>query len=250
MNKLVLQSFATLPLTLVAYLLINYAAQVQAIEGTPLTDEVTAPAKEKISIRVGTIVFPPLVQKDSDGRCHGNSIDNIYRIFQSDVFAVEIYCATPARIYRDFANANVDITLNIKSTDSLADNVYFSKHPTNVLEVILYSKKDSDIRTVSSIYQFNYHGIRDSLVSEGYKMIDQANSKEAITVFIRGGTDALLSYKMPFEYYSAQVLERASFGRIKVEYDEKSLMKVPTYFVVNKSSPYAELIITTIDAKN
>lgn len=250
MTTSVPQTFATSTLTLFACLLINYAAQVHASENTSLTDELTATAKEKIPIRVGTIVFPPLVQKDPDGRCHGNSIDNIHRIFQPDVFAVEIYCATPARVYRDFANANIDLTLNIKSTDSLAENVYFSKYPTNVLEVMLYSKKDGDIKTVSTIYQFNYHGIRDSLVSEGYKMIDQANSKEAITVFIRGGTDALLSYKMPFEYYSAQVLERASFGRGKVAYDEKSVIKVPTYFVVNKSSPYAELIITTIDAKN
>lgn len=206
-----------------------------------------SPVKSKESIVVGLIVFPPLVQQDFEGRCFGSTVERIYEIFLDSPFSVDLYCATPARVYRDLSNGKLDLTVNVKSTESLVDMVYFSKSPVNMLEVILYSNKNSGISSVSAIRQFSYHGIRDKLLLEGYSIYDQPNSKEAITLFLRGGTNALISYRLPFEFYLNELLKSGAYTRDGSTLEVKSLLKVPTYFVVNKTSQHSQSLLAILN---
>ncbi|WP_371196126.1 hypothetical protein [Glaciecola sp. SC05] len=223
---------------------------VSASPASQLVQNSVSSGQIKLSVKVGLIVFPPLIQQDNEGRCTGSAVDTIYRTFPASDYNIELYCATPARVYRDFEDGKIDITINVKSTVSLVDTVYFSENPIDVLEVVLYAKDLDTTSSVSAIHLFNYHGMREQLLLENYQIFDQPNGKEAITTFIRGGTDAVLSYRGPFEYYVEQILDRSAFAREHLTFEEKSLLKVPTYFVVNKSSIYSKQFIDQIDAKN
>jgi polar amino acid transport system substrate-binding protein len=202
---------------------------------------------ENQRLNIGLIVFPPYIQQDEKGNCFGPTIETIRSVLPAESYLLNIYCTTPARIYRDFENGKIDITINIKSTEGLSKDVYFSDKPARTLEIMLYSRKDREISTVSAIRQFNYDGVRQELENSGYKIIDQANSKEAVVTFLRGGTDALVSYKMPFDYYKNQLFKDASNFGFDAQYTEHQMLSVTTHFVVNKKNLQAEALIEQIN---
>lgn len=201
-------------------------------------------------ISVGLIVFPPMVEKSNDGICSGNAIEQINSVLPETEYDLSIYCTTPARVYRDLASGKIDVTVNVKSTESLGENVYFSKEPLYILEVKLYTAIDAKASSVSAIRFFNYHGMRDKLLAENYQFQDHTNSKEAITVFIRGGSDALISYRTPFEYYLEQIQSKQGLAKEGFEYETRDLVDVPTYFVINMSSRHAQHLLEVINQRN
>lgn len=201
----------------------------------------------KITVRVGLIIFPPEVQRVNNDKCYGKALDRLEKIFPASEFKLDIYCASPARIYRDFASNKIDLTINIKSTNSLPDNIHFSKIPYATLTVMFYSNTGKNDKTISSVNKFEYHGIREQLTAKGYRFLDRSNAKEALTVFLRGTSSHLIGYRAPFEYYLEQHKLNTNDTGLNVNYTAKQLLNVPTYFAINTQRKHAEAIIEHVE---
>jgi hypothetical protein len=167
---------------------------------------------EKQTIRAGLIIFPPFIDQLENNQCYGMAIDDLKKIFPPDKYDLNIYCASPSRIYRDFNKGFVDLTINVKTTSSLASNILYSERPYRSLQIFLYS-----------------------------------NTKEALAVFLRGGSDAILSYKLPFEHYLQAGDKSGLFGSFDVSYQEEFLGSSPTFFAINKRNKSAEKFKKKID---
>ncbi|MFT6267737.1 MAG: polar amino acid transport system substrate-binding protein [Alphaproteobacteria bacterium] len=200
------------------------------------------------NIVVGLITFPPFIQKEGNDKCYGSAIDDLQKIFSEHLYTLTFYCAPPSRIYRDFNQGLIDITINVKSTESLRANIIYSQKYYEVLEVVLYSKESKQNQKVASIRSYNYHGTRQKLEFEGYEFVDVANTKEAIAVFLRGGTDSLLSYRQPFEHYFNDGAKKRRYAAFNVSFTQKSFISVPSYFAVNTKNRKAQEIVDKIDA--
>jgi polar amino acid transport system substrate-binding protein len=205
-----------------------------------------------IKLNVGLIVFPPLIQQAANDKCFGEAIDTIADIFPYPEYALNIYCSTPSRIYRDFSQNKIDITFNIKSSTSLGNNIYYSTIPYSEVELILYSRSSTnyhqgDKKTISAIRGYGYNGTRNQLELEGYVFYDHSNTRAATTFFLRGASTSLISYKEPFEYYVNKLKKRRSFRDLSVAFTELSISKVKTYFVVNGKHKHAKKLLDKIN---
>lgn len=189
---------------------------------------------QKQNLVIGLIIFPPYMNKNADGKCYGSAIADIRNIFPRKDYQLELYCASPLRIYRDFNKGDVDITINIKSTKVLSKNVIYSREPYQLLDIVLNTRLQSTNKKIVSISGYNYDGVRDELSRQGYQFIDVANTKEAVTVFFRGGADAILSYKKPFEHYESLVRQNVQLNHANNVSKQTILKATPTYFTVNK----------------
>jgi polar amino acid transport system substrate-binding protein len=206
--------------------------------------------QQNLTINVGLTVFPPLVQEDEAGNCTGATIDKIMSTFPPDKYQVNIYCSTPARVYRDLANSKIDLTVNVKSTKSMIDDVYFSEAPAVTLEVLLLSYPENKVKSISAIRQFSYGSTRETLEKQGLLILDQSNSKEAVTVFLRRGTDAIVTYRSPFYFYYDEILKKNSLIERDIIFNEVSLGEVGAFFVVNRKSTNALRLIEIINEAN
>lgn len=205
------------------------------------------PLAEKQTVNAGLIIFPPFIQQEKNEECYGLAIEDLIKIFPSEKYNLNIYCASPSRIYRDFNEGFIDITINVKTTLSLASNVLYSKRPFGVLEVVLYSRDVEKPYTIAAIRSFDYSGQRQQLETQGFTFVELPNTKEAIAVFLRGGTDAILSYKGPFEHYMAEGEKNQGFSSLNVSFKQEFLTSTPTYFAVNKRNKFANELMKTID---
>jgi polar amino acid transport system substrate-binding protein len=185
--------------------------------------------QQNLTINVGLTVFPPLVQEDEAGNCTGATIDKIMSTFPPDKYQVNIYCSTPARVYRDLAN---------------------SKAPAVTLEVLLLSYPENKVKSISAIRQFSYGSTRETLEKQGLLILDQSNSKEAVTVFLRRGTDAIVTYRSPFYFYYDEILKKNSLIERDIIFNEVSLGEVGAFFVVNRKSTNALRLIEIINEAN
>ena len=199
-----------------------------------------------IDINVGLVLFPPNIQQSAGNECFGSAVDTLHETFPETRYKLHVYCATPARVYSDFEHAKIDMTINIKTTQSLPKEAFFSEDPVQILDVMLYSRNGKKLSTISAIRRFSYHGIRNQLILEGRTIIDQANSKEAIVTFLRGGTDGLISYRRPFEFYFADIVSNNSFMNNTSDYTEEKLVSVPTYIVINPKSQHSKRLISEL----
>lgn len=201
-------------------------------------------------IRVGLVIFPPLVVKETNDSCYGDAIDYVKKVLRSTRLPLQFYCGSAARIYNDFNQNKLDITINTKATKALNKTAHFSTKPYTKLEVMLYSKKDFSNKTVSAINKFEYHGERSRLLKKGYKFIDKANARQAFMVFLRQHTHHLISYKKPIDYYLSNSHESNTFKRLDSGFAEQFLFEVPTYLVVNTNSHLSTKLIDSIEAYN
>jgi polar amino acid transport system substrate-binding protein len=236
---------------IVSTLLLLVSAQIyaqQSIDTNPSQQQALVNSTtSKMRVNVGLTVFPPISYNNDSGTCIGAGVDIIRDIFASSEYQINLYCATPARVYRDLTNGNVDVTINVKSTEGLTQDVYFSDMPYQMLKVMLYSRNLTTKGRIAAIKQFTYHGEKQQFIDQGYEMVLQANSKEAMTVFLRGGSQGLLSYQMPFDFY------REVLGGLSIQDGltetilETELILVPSYFVINKKSRHSEAILQRIN---
>lgn len=203
---------------------------------------------KKQTITAGLIIFPPFIDQLENNQCYGMAIDDLKKIFPADKYDLNIYCASPSRIYRDFNEGFVDLTINVKTTSSLASNIKYSKLPYRSLEIFLYSKSVLQPLKIAAIRSYNYNGARLALESKGNTFVDLSNTKEALAVFLRGGSDAILSYKQPFEHYLQEGAKSGSFGSINVSYQQEFLGSSPTFFAINKRNKSADELAKKIDA--
>lgn len=198
-------------------------------------------------ITIGLIIFPPFINQEANEKCSGSAIEDLHIIFPKEQYRLTIYCSSPSRIYRDFNSGKIDITMNIKTTETLTTNIIYSDKSYEELQVCLYTRPATSIKTVSAIRKYSYHGMRNKLQQDGYEFVDFSNTKEAAAVFLREGTDALISYKRPFEYYLQMKNQRGRFQGLYNSYSEQLLTTVPTYFAISKLSKHADELITKIN---
>jgi len=204
--------------------------------------------KPSAAIRVGLIIFPPIIEKQIDDQCHGPALTDIRRLFAAQDLKVNFLCASPSRIYRLFNENKIDLTINVKSTSSLANNVLYSERPYIQLSVSLYTRQDASNKDISSVNKFEYHGMRDKLSREGYEFKDQGNPEESFAVFLRGGTDYLISYKRPFNAYLQTISQVQTISVLDTNFTEEVLTTAPSFFIVNGNSKNAELILEVVNA--
>jgi polar amino acid transport system substrate-binding protein len=229
-----------------AWVLLFGALSTNVVNAEPYSPQ----SIERMRVNVGLTVFPPYVQQDTLGHCFGNIVDEVINMFPSEKYELSLYCATPARVYRDLSNSAIDLTVNVKSTKRMAEHVYFSNAPAVNLEVLLLSYPQRSVKSVAAIREFSYGDTRESLENQGVKIVEQSNSKEAVTVFLRGGTDAIVTYRSPFSYYYDEILQNTSLVDQTIAFDEVSLGKVGAYFVINQKSQSADKLLEIVNTAN
>lgn len=205
------------------------------------------PALEKQIVNAGLIIFPPFIQQKENNKCFGSAVDDLQKIFPADTYTLNIHCASPLRIYRDFNEGFIDLTINVKTTISLESNVLYSRLPYRELEIVLYSRDIEKPYSIAAIRAFSYSGTRKALVDKGYTFVDLSTTKDAIAVFLRGGTDAILSYRRPFEHYLDESFKNKGFGSLNLSFKQEYLASTPTFFAINRRNEQADELLKKIN---
>ena len=214
-----------------------------------IEDEIkTSPNSTKLTI--GLIVFPPYILQADNNECYGDAVDKLTAIFEPYNYDITFYCSSPSRIYRDFNSGYIDISINVKSTSAIEGNALYSEQPYEILRVSVFKKnttKTSNVKSLSSIRKYNYHGMRNKLDKEGYRFIDSNNTREAIAVFMREQEIGLISYADPFYYYLEKVNNMRNLGNLKENISERVLIEAPTFYIINKQREDAATLKQIID---
>jgi polar amino acid transport system substrate-binding protein len=205
-------------------------------------------AEEAVTINFGVAVFKPYSSIDeSTGRCVGIGFDATKQLLKTYNIEINPSCASPARIYRSLSNGKVDLSLNIKSTLAVQDNVTFTTIPFDAL--ILNFHTNPDINNVNNkiaaIRGYDYHGFRDSLIQKGFEFVDVSNVEDAIRIFANKRTKYLLSYEGPLKAYveskdeSNNKIELLTLNNAKSEL----LIAIPTHYAISKKSPHHDILV-------
>src|SRR5690606_21589824 len=120
--------------------------------------------------------FPPYFVMTDNDNCGGEAVELSRSLLQNDDITLTTVCATPARLYKMLQSGEVDLTINIKHTRALPDNVSFVATPYVQLSLVLLTHGAAVAReklpTIAAIRGFDYHGQRQVLVDKGYSFID------------------------------------------------------------------------------
>ena len=92
---------------------------------------------------------------------------------------------------------------------------------------------------VSGIRGFDYLGHRQRIEKEGYQFNDLASANDAIEVFFRGRTKALITYEQPFANYLKTKLDNKLPEGISLT----EIQSIGTYYGVSKASPSHDAVI-------
>jgi polar amino acid transport system substrate-binding protein len=202
------------------------------------------PISAKESVTLGILVFPPHSRIDElTNECVGAFITITEKILAEYAINVDAVCAPPIRIYRMLENADVDFTINIKSTTALPKDIVFVDIPFSTLNLDLYSHKNAQsIKSVAAIRGFSYDGFRTKLLAQGYEFFDLPTSISAIQLFLKKRTNHLISYRAPVDYY---IQEKKL--NIKDSISILPLIDVPTYYGISSKSPHLEKLKAALD---
>ena len=196
------------------------------------------------NVTLGTLVFPPYSKLDpATNQCVGRFISITKKILAEYDINVDVVCAPPIRIYRFLKNADVDFTINIKSTQALPKDIVFVDTPFNNLSLDLYYHKDTQsIKSVAAIRGFSYHGFRTKLTAQGYEFFDLPTSISAIQLFLKKRSSHLISYRSPMKYY----IEEKKLN-INKDVSVLPLTDVPTYYAISGDSPHLNKLKSAFD---
>lgn len=202
------------------------------------------PASASSKVTLGVLLFPPHSQIDElTGKCVGRIVTITQKILAEYNINVDVVCAPPIRIYRLLENAEVDFTINIKSTQALPKDIVFVDTPFSTLQLDLYSHKNAlAMKSIAAIRGFSYHGFRTKLLDEGYEFFDLPTSISAIQLFIKKRTSHLISYRAPVDYY----IEEQQLNFKETVFVEP-LLEIPTYFGISGQSPQLETLKAAFD---
>jgi hypothetical protein len=177
---------------------------------------------------------------EQTNECVGDFITITEKILAEYAITLDVVCAPPIRIYRLLENAEVDFTINIKSTQALPKDIIFVDVPLSTLNLKLYAYKNpQSIKSVAAIRSFGYHGFRTKLMAEGYNFIDLPTSISAIQLFLKERTTHLISYRAPVDYH----LEEKKL-EFKASISVLPLLDVPTYYAISGKSPHLDKLRT------
>ncbi|MEW9797082.1 hypothetical protein [Alteromonas sp. CYL-A6] len=199
-----------------------------------------APAfAEQARVTLGASLFPPSAYIDEgSGKCVGENIEVASKILAHYNIELEVVCALPIRMYRLVERSEVDFTVNVKSTRALKPYVELIEPPLKQLIINLYHHgAQGDFRTISAIRGFDYEGGRQRLTEQHYQFIDLPTAASALELFLKGRSDALISYQSNVLHLQRQTALVLPEG-IKVT----PLLRVNAYFAVAKGSPHFELL--------
>ena len=202
---------------------------------------VSAYAYSAVEIRLGVHNFPPYFVMTDNANCSGEAVELSRRLLQSDDIKLTTVCATPARLYKMLQSGEVDLTINIKHTQALPDNVSFIAPPYVQLSLILLTHGAAVARekqpTIAAIRGFDYHGQRQLLSEKGYNLIDLPDSISAVEMFIKSRSSALLTYKAPFNHYLLQ--HNLPFAK---HYQCQLLEHIDAFYVISEQSTHKNYI--------
>jgi polar amino acid transport system substrate-binding protein len=204
----------------------------------------STPISARQNVTLGILVFPPHSKLDEvTNECVGRFVTITKKILAEYAINIDVVCAPPIRIYRLLENADVDFTINVKSTKALPKNIVFVDTPFDTLRLDLYTHKNTQFnKSVAAIRGFSYHGFRTSLTEQGYEFFDLPNSISAIQLFLKKRTRHLISYRSPVEYY----IEEKKLN-IKDDVSVSHLVDVPTYYAISGQSPHLKKLQAAFD---
>ena len=193
---------------------------------------------------LGVILFPPNVLIDEvTGECRGHGIQTTREILAEYSIEIDVICAPPVRIYRLLENAEIDFTINIKSTKGLPEDVTFIDKPYRILQLKLYSHLDrKNGKDVAAVRGFDYQGFRNKLIQQEYRFFDLPNSISSIQVFLKKRIPHLISYGGPYGYYI-----RDKKLKVSDAITSTHLYSVPTHYTITNKSPHLKALIAAFD---
>ena len=192
-------------------------------------------------IRLGVHNFPPYFVMTDNEHCGGEAVELSRNLLQNSDIKLTTVCATPARLYKMLQSGEVDLTINIKHTKALPDNVSFVATPFVQLSLVLLTHGAAVARekqpSIAAIRGFDYHGQRQVLGDKGYSFIDLPDSISAVEMFIKGRSSALLTYEAPFNYYLQQ--HNLPFEK---HYHCQVLEHIDAFYVISQQSAHKSYI--------
>lgn len=199
------------------------------------------PQAHSAEVRLGVHNFPPFFIVNADGSCGGEAVEQTRLILQSANLSLEVICATPARLYKMLQRGDIDFTINIKHTLALGEDVQFVEPPYGQLSLVLLTHGAAVARekrpTIAAIRGFDYHGQRQQLIEKGYTFVDMSDSIGAVDLFVKGRTNALITYEAPFNYYLQQ--QNLAFAP---HYQRFVLENLDTHYVISNASSRSALL--------
>lgn len=163
---------------------------------------VPADESRRQDVFYGIVAFPPLSIIDPNtSSCTGIAIDKLKAILEKKRLTLGGICAPAARVYKLIDAGEVDLTINVKSTEALKDSVNFFPVPFVTLTLVLVTNPSVDNNFVAAIRGFDYHGYRDQLSYDGLQLLDVPSANDATHLFMRGRTKYLITYLRPFNEF-------------------------------------------------
>ncbi len=193
----------------------------------------------KTSLTFGVAIFPPhTVFNKATKECEGLAIDITRAIFEQKGYSVDILCTSAARIFKMIELGEVDLTINIKSTEALRNHVTFIEPAFSNLQLNLYTNSAHPYDfSLATIRGYDYEGYRSQFENDGFIFVDVPSSEDSIRLFLQNRTFALLSYKGPFDFFIQQY-NLDSLDSITV----KELTLIQTHYAISrKSSHYVSM---------
>jgi polar amino acid transport system substrate-binding protein len=195
-------------------------------------------------VTLGLLVFPPESRLDEiTQECMGHYLDVSKKILAEYSIEIDVICAPPIRIYKLLENADIDFTINIKSTEALPDDLVFVETPFKTLYLDLYThKKLPSIKGVAAIRGFSYHGYRRKMLADGYTFIDLPTSISAIQVFLKKRSRHLITYRSQVNFYAKE-----KKLNIKNTLSVLPLINVTNHYGISAQSPHLAKIKFALD---
>ena len=187
----------------------------------------------------GLYPFPPDVTQSQDGECEGPAVAQLKKLFLFSEQPLKIMCVTPARLYKLFANGEVDMLLNIASTKALQGQSIIVKPQFHHINLAFATNKAmAEQKTVSVIRGYNYEGQRDILEQQGYEFVELKNGVDALELFALGRVAHHIGYIQHKEMLDFHDTKHLTLAQIEF----RSLERIPTYIHISKQSPHRDTI--------
>jgi polar amino acid transport system substrate-binding protein len=196
-------------------------------------------SKGKPTLTFGIGVFPRDVVVDPEsGRCKGHLIDIVNKVFAESDLHLNIVCAPISRIYRMFANGEIDLTITSKTIPQLQGLVTFVSPPYRELHLSLFSHQNNKPdKTISAVRGYQYNGQRKRLQELGFEFYDLPDISSALRFFMKKRSAYLLSYRT-----SIIILLNKHPYKFEHHIIEKKVDTLTTYFAISNKSAIFEQI--------
>ena len=160
-------------------------------------------AQAKTAITMGVVLFPPDVTIDEKTKeCVGSAITTTRELLLEYGIKFHVVCAPAQRIIRLLQNKEIDFTISVKSDELLTQHVVYSDIPFRKVKINLYTRNElKQFKTISAVRGFEYQGYRKKFSEEGIEFIDLPNTVSAIQFFLKGRSEAMISYGAPVQNY-------------------------------------------------